>query len=69
MRTTAERDFKGVWIPKEVWLDERLSMLDKGIFAEIDSLDKGELDALPAMNTLPLFASAVKEKYLNQFPN
>lgn len=36
------RDFKGVWIPKEVWLDERLSMLDKGILAEIDSLDNGE---------------------------
>jgi hypothetical protein len=39
---TAERDFKGVWIPKEVWLDERLSMLDKGILAEVDSLDMGE---------------------------
>ena len=38
----ADRDFKGVWIPKEVWLDERLSMLDKGILAEIDSLDNGE---------------------------
>jgi hypothetical protein len=39
---TADRDFKGVWIPKEVWLDERLSMLDKGILAEVDSLDMGE---------------------------
>lgn len=38
----AERDFKGVWIPKEVWLDKRLSMLDKGILTEIDSLDMGE---------------------------
>lgn len=42
MIPTAERDFKGVWIPKEVWLDERLSMLDKGILAEVDSLDMGE---------------------------
>lgn len=42
VRTTAERDFKGVWIPKEVWLDKRLSMLDKGILTEIDSLDMGE---------------------------
>lgn len=33
------RDFKGVWIPKEIWLDETLSALDKIIFAEIDSLD------------------------------
>lgn len=33
------RDFKGIWIPKVVWLDNRLSALDKFIFAEIDSLD------------------------------
>lgn len=26
---TTERDFKGVWIPKEVWLDERLGLIDK----------------------------------------
>ena len=38
----AERDFKGVWIPKVVWLDSRLSSLDKVILTEIDSLDQGE---------------------------
>ena len=37
-----DRDFKGVWIPKAVWLDDRLSMLDKGIVTEIDSLDCGD---------------------------
>lgn len=37
-----ERDFKGVWIPREVWLDNRLNMLEKGILTEIDSLDMGE---------------------------
>ena len=36
-----ERDFKGVWIPKSVWLDDRLSALEKMILAEIDSLDCG----------------------------
>lgn len=36
------RDFKGVWIPREVWLDDRLSALDKIILVEIDSLDCGE---------------------------
>lgn len=36
------RDFKGVWIPREVWLDSRLSMLEKGILTEIDSLDSSE---------------------------
>jgi uncharacterized phage protein (TIGR02220 family) len=37
-----ERDFKGVWIPKVIWLDERLNALDKVILTEIDSLDQGE---------------------------
>lgn len=37
-----KRDFKGVWIPKEVWLDTRLNALDKIILTEIDSLDNGE---------------------------
>ena len=37
-----DRDFKGVWIPKAIWLDERLNALDKIILTEIDSLDNGE---------------------------
>lgn len=36
------REFKGIWIPKEIWLDERLTALDKIILAEIDSLDCSE---------------------------
>jgi hypothetical protein len=35
-----ERDFKGVWIPKEIWLNEDLSLIEKHIFTEIDSLAK-----------------------------
>ena len=34
-----QRDFKGVWIPKEIWLNEDLTLLEKVIFTEIDSLD------------------------------
>ena len=37
-----DRDFKGVWIPKEVYLDRRLSALDKMIFVEVDSLSNSE---------------------------
>jgi hypothetical protein len=33
------RDFKGVWIPKEIWLNTELSALDKIIYTEISSLD------------------------------
>ena len=39
MSETNNRDFKGVWISKEIWLDKRLNALEKVIFAEIDSLD------------------------------
>ena len=34
-----QRDFKGIWIPREIWLDTRLNALDKMIYAEINSLD------------------------------
>lgn len=34
-----ERDFKGIWIPKEIWLNETLSMQEKLFLVEIDSLD------------------------------
>ena len=44
-----KRDFKGVWIPVEVYLDERLNALDKIILMEIDSLDNG-IDGCYASN-------------------
>lgn len=34
-----ERAFRGIWMPSEIWLDERLTALDKTILMEIDSLD------------------------------
>ena len=37
-----ERDFKGIWIPKEIWEDQRLTAIDKIILMEIDSLDATE---------------------------
>lgn len=37
MNENVQREFKGIWIPREVWLDSRLNALDKVIFAEIDS--------------------------------
>lgn len=33
------RDFKGVWIEKDIWLNTELTILEKVIYAEIDSLD------------------------------
>lgn len=37
-----KREFKGIWIPAEVWLDERLTALEKMILMEIDSLDNDD---------------------------
>jgi hypothetical protein len=34
-----ERDFKGVWIPKELWLSKKLTPIEKFFLIEIDSLD------------------------------
>jgi hypothetical protein len=33
------RDFKGIWIPKEIWLAEDLTVMEKLFLVEIDSLD------------------------------
>ena len=33
------RDFKGIWIPREIWLSEELSLMEKVLFVEIHSLD------------------------------
>ena len=37
-----ERNFKGVWIPKNVWLDKRLTLAEKCILTEIAYFDDGE---------------------------
>lgn len=55
------RDFKGVWIPKQVWLDERLSALDKIILTEIDSLD-GERGCYASNKRLADFCQCSESK-------
>lgn len=37
-----KRDFKGVWIPREVWFNKEITPLEKMFLAEIDSLDSSE---------------------------
>src|SRR6266498_4318817 len=34
-----QRDFKGIWIPREIWLSDQLSLMEKVLFVEIHSLD------------------------------
>lgn len=38
-RDELQRGFKGVWIPKEIWLDDNLSKMEMCLLVEIDSLD------------------------------
>jgi hypothetical protein len=35
----SSRDFKGIWIPKEIWLSDQLSLMERVLFVEIHSLD------------------------------
>ena len=57
-----ERDFKGVWIPKAVWLDDRLNALDKVILTEIDSLDQSERGCYASNRHLAEFCQCSETK-------
>ena len=37
-----KRDFKGIWIPSEIWLNKDLSLIEKCFIVEIDSLDNSD---------------------------
>ena len=56
------RDFKGVWIPKEVYLDTRLTALEKIILVEIDSLDNGEDGCFASNDYLAEFCQCTNVK-------
>lgn len=36
-----KRRFEGIWIPAEIWLDDRLSVTEKFLLVEIERLDQG----------------------------
>lgn len=40
-----QRDFKGVWIPKAIWLDERLGLMDKYYMAVYLQCDRITVEA------------------------
>lgn len=37
-----ERNFKGIWIPAEIWLNKDLKVMEKLFLVEIDSLDNSD---------------------------
>lgn len=57
-----ERDFKGIWIPKIIWTDTRLTALDKVILAEIDSLDNGDKGCFASNSYLAEFCQCSETK-------
>ena len=62
MEENLQRDFKGVWIPKEIWLDIRLNALDKIILTEINSLDNGEEGCYASNKYLAEFCKCAESK-------
>ena len=60
-----ERDFKGVWLPKEIWLDKRLTPLEKIILMEIDSLDSDERGCYASNKYLAEFCQCSEVKISN----
>lgn len=56
------RDFKGIWIPKEVWLDDNLEAIDKIILAEIDSLDVNGEGCYASNSYLAKFCSCTERR-------
>ena len=45
------RGFKGVWIPREIYLSKELNWTDKILYIEIHSLSKRRKDVLLQINT------------------
>lgn len=56
------RDFKGIWIPREIWLCEGLSAMEKCLWAEIDSLYSKEKKGCYASNEYLANFMGVKER-------
>jgi len=56
----AERGFKGIWIPAEVWLDERLSAIEKSVLAEIDSLSRTDTGCVAGNEYFAAFCQCSK---------
>jgi len=72
------RDFKGVWIPKEVWMDEKLSWMEKLFLVEVASLNAekgcfasnayfGEFFQLSNSRVSEIIKSLVSKGYITTF--
>ena len=59
------RDFKGVWIPKEIWLNTDLSIIEKVLLVEIDSLDNSDRGCFASNEYLAKFVQLSEGRIAN----
>jgi len=59
------RDFKGVWIPKEIWLNTNLSIIEKVLLVEIDSLDNSDRGCFASNEYLAKFVQLSEGRVAN----
>ena len=59
------RDFKGVWIPKEIWLNTDLSIIEKVLLVEIDSLDNSDRGCFASNEYLSKFVQLSEGRVAN----
>lgn len=60
------RDFKGIWIPREIWLAKDLSCIEKCLWAEIHSLFDRETGGCYASNEYLCEFFGIKERRLQE---
>jgi hypothetical protein len=60
-----KRDFKGVWIPKHIWLDANLSITEKCLLVEIDSLDNDDKGCFASNAYLGKFLNLSEKRIAN----
>lgn len=64
--TIISRDFKGIWIPREIWLRKDISALERSLWAEIHSLYDHEEGGCYASNEYLCEFFDVKERRLQE---
>jgi hypothetical protein len=60
------RDFKGIWIPREIWLAQNLSCIEKCVWAEIHSLFDRERGGCYASNEYLMEFFGLKDRRLRE---
>lgn len=56
MTEELHRDFKGIWIPKSIWLNDGLNITEKAFLAEIDSLSNNDQGCFASNNHFKKFS-------------